>query len=81
MPQALPRPHRSTDPNKLARKPLNNGVSVFPFVTIENVDLVDATLIIAGNDNNLPFSGSREPNHAGDYALILLEVGDFLKAQ
>ena len=43
------------DPAKLARKPLNNGVLTFPFFTIENVDVVDATHIIVGNDNNLPF--------------------------
>ena len=69
------------DPNKLARKPLNNGVLTFPFFTIENVDVVDATHIIVGNDNNLPFSSSREPNKADDNELILLEVADFLKAQ
>ena len=40
------------DPNKLARKPLNDGVLTFPFFTIENVDVVDANHIIVGNDNN-----------------------------
>ena len=69
------------DPNKLARKPLNAGVLTFPFFTIENVDIVDATHIIVGNDNNLPFSSSRDPNKADDNELILLEVGDFLKAR
>jgi hypothetical protein len=69
------------DPNRLARKPLNNGVLTFPFFTIENVDVVDATHIIVGNDNNLPFSSSRDPNKADDNELILLEVADFLKAQ
>ena len=69
------------DPNKLARKPLENGLLTFPFFTIENVDVVDATHIVVGNDNNLPFSSSREPNKADDNELILLEVGDFLKAR
>lgn len=69
------------DPDKLARKPLNNGVLTFPFFTIENVDLVDSTHIVVGNDNNLPFSSSREPNKADDNELVLLEVGDFLKAK
>ena len=69
------------DPNKLARKPLNNGVLTFPFFTIENVDVVDATHIVVGNDNNLPFSSSRDPNKAVDNELILLEVGDLLKAK
>ncbi len=68
------------DPAKLARKPLNNGVLTFPFFTIENVDVVDARHIIVGNDNNLPFSSSREPNKADDNELILLEVAEFLKA-
>jgi hypothetical protein len=69
------------DPDKLARKALNNGVLTFPFFTIENVDMVDATHIIVGNDNNLPFSSSREPNRADDNEFVLLEVGEFLKAK
>ena len=69
------------DPNKKARKPLNDGVLTFPFFTIENVDVVDATHIIVGNDNNLPFSSSRDPNKADDNEFVLLEVGDFLKAK
>ena len=69
------------DPNKLARKPLNDGVLKFPFFTVENVDVVDATHIVVGNDNNLPFSSSREPNKADDNELVLLEVGEFLKAK
>jgi hypothetical protein len=69
------------DPNKLARKPLNDGVLTFPFFTIENVDVVDATHIVVGNDNNLPFSSSRDPAKADDNELILLEVGEFLKAK
>jgi len=69
------------DPNKKARLPLNDGVLTFPFFTIENVDVVDATHIIVGNDNNLPFSSSRDPNKADDNEFILLEVGDFLKAK
>jgi hypothetical protein len=69
------------DPNKLARKPRVNGVLSLPFFTIENVDVVDATHIVVGNDNNLPFSSSRDPNKADDNELVLLEVGDFLKAR
>lgn len=69
------------DPDKLARKPLVNGALTFPFFTIENVDVVDASHIVVGNDNNLPFSSSREPNKADDNELVLLEVGEFLKAR
>jgi len=69
------------DPGEIARKPLNNGVLTFPFFTIENVDLVDSTQTIVGNDNNLPFSTSRELKKADDNELILLEVGAFLNAK
>jgi hypothetical protein len=69
------------DPNEKARRPLNSGVLTFPFFTIENVDAVDATHIVVGNDNNLPFSTSREPNKQDDNELVLLEVGEFLKAK
>jgi hypothetical protein len=69
------------DPDHKARKPLNDGVLTFPFFTIENVDRVDETHIIVGNDNNLPFSSSRDPNKADDNEFVLLEVADFLKAK
>ena len=69
------------DPKKLAKKPLNGGVLTFPFFTIENVDVVDASHIVVGNDNNLPFSSSRAPNQADDNELVLLEVGEFLRAK
>lgn len=69
------------DPEKKARKALNDGVLTFPFFTIENVDVVDDTHIIVGNDNNLPFSTSRDPNKADDNELVLLEVGALLKAK
>lgn len=68
------------DPKRIARKPLNGGVLTFPFFTIENVDIVDDRHIVVGNDNNLPFSSSREPNTADDNEMILLEVGELLKA-
>jgi hypothetical protein len=69
------------DPNRRARKPLNGNVLTFPFFTIENVDVVDERHIVVGNDNNLPFSTSREPNKADDNELVLLEVEAFLKAR
>lgn len=69
------------DPDHLARQPLTGGVLAFPFFTIENVDIVDAQHIVVGNDNNLPFSSSRQPNQADDNELVLLEVADFLKAR
>ncbi len=69
------------DPDKKARVPLNNGVLTFPFFTIENVDIVDDRHIIVGNDNNLPFSSSRDPNKADGNELVLLEVEALLKAK
>jgi hypothetical protein len=69
------------DPNGKAKKPLNAGVLTFPFFTIENVDAVDDRHIVVGNDNNLPFSSSREPNQADDNEFVLLEVADFLKVR
>ena len=72
---------RIADPNRKAKKPLTDGVLTFPFFTIENVDVVDDRHIVVGNDNNLPFSTSREPNKADDNEFVLLEVADFLKAR
>jgi hypothetical protein len=69
------------DPHGKARKPLNEGVFTFPFFTIENVDIVDARHIVVGNDNNLPFSSSRDPNRADDNEMILLEVEALLQAR
>jgi hypothetical protein len=69
------------DPDKKARKPLNDGVYTFPFFTIENVDVVDGKHIIVGNDNNLPFSSSRDPNKADDNEFMLLNVEALLSAK
>ncbi|MFV2029331.1 esterase-like activity of phytase family protein [Neisseria sp. S1] len=67
------------DPDKIAKKPLSEGVFKFPFFTIENVDIVDDKHIIVGNDNNLPYSSSRDPNKADDNEMILLNVESLLK--
>lgn len=69
------------DPGKKARKPLTGGALAFPFFTIENVDVVDPLHIVVGNDNNLPFSSSREPNKADDNEFVLLRVEELLKAR
>ncbi|MGI6246295.1 MAG: esterase-like activity of phytase family protein [Pseudochelatococcus sp.] len=69
------------DPDKVAVKGEKNGTLDFPFFTIENVDIVDDSHIIVGNDNNLPFSASRDPNKADDNEFVLLEVKDFLAAK
>lgn len=69
------------DSQNVARKPLSDGKFLFPFFTIENVDVIDHETIVVGNDNNLPFSSSRSPNQADDNELILLKVTDFLNAK
>ncbi len=69
------------DLGRVARKPLVNGALSFPFFTIENVDVVDARHIVVGNDNNLPYSSSRDPNMADDNELILLDVTELLRAK
>lgn len=69
------------DPNKVARKSLTDDVLQFPFFTIENVDIVDDQHIVVGNDNNFPFSSSREPNQQDDNELILLNVKSLLEAR
>ncbi|UVF18296.1 esterase-like activity of phytase family protein [Microvirga terrae] len=69
------------DPDKKARKPLNDTMLTFPFFTIENVDVVDERHIVVGNDNNLPFSSSREPTRQDDNEFVLLDVADLLKAR
>ncbi len=66
------------DPKGVAQTGASDGVFTFPFVTIENVDVVDDTHIIVGNDNNYPFSMGREPDQADNDELILLEVPELL---
>lgn len=69
------------DPQSLALTPLTDGMLAFPFVTIESVDVVDDRHIVVGNDNNLPYSRSREPTRIDDNELVLLEVEDLLRAR
>ena len=73
------------DPNRKAKQggePGEGGQRLtFPFFTIENVDVVDATHIIVGNDNNLPYSSGRQLGKSDDNEFVLLEVKDFLAAK
>lgn len=69
------------DADGKAKQGAVNGVYTMPFVTIENVDVVDATHIVVGNDNNLPFSAGRAVDKADDNEFVLLEVGEFLAAK
>lgn len=73
------------DPNRRAKQGGEAGEGgqrlTFPFFTIENVDVIDATHIIVGNDNNLPYSSGRQLGKSDDNELVLLEVKDFLAAK
>jgi len=69
------------DPDKRARTGTTDGVFTFPFVTIENVDVVDADHIIVANDNNLPFSSGRRIGANDDNEFALLKVPELLRAK
>ncbi|GAA2824007.1 hypothetical protein EDC40_105160 [Aminobacter aminovorans] len=69
------------DPDNKKRQGGGEGFYDMPFNTIENVDLVDDTHIVVGDDNNLPFSAGRALDKADDNEFVLLEVGEFLKAK
>ncbi|MET0518204.1 MAG: esterase-like activity of phytase family protein [Burkholderiaceae bacterium] len=69
------------DPQGVARRGARNGRFAFPFVTIENVDVVDAEHIVVANDNNLPYSSGRQNGVQDDNEFILLKVPELLKAR
>ncbi|UJW73246.1 esterase-like activity of phytase family protein [Rhizobium sp. SL42] len=69
------------DPDNKKLQGGGDGFYDMPFVTIEDVDVVDPTHIVVGNDNNLPFSAGRTLDKADDNEFVLLEVGDFLAAK
>jgi len=65
------------DPKGIGKTATVDGCFTFPFVTIEDVDVVDDQHIVVANDNNLPFSAGRLPNAADANEFILLNVGNF----
>ncbi|MEO1555742.1 MAG: esterase-like activity of phytase family protein [Pseudomonadota bacterium] len=70
------------DPDGIARLgKREDGRFTFPFVTIENVDRVDDTHIIVGNDNNFPFSKGRDVEALDNNEMILLHVPELLQAR
>lgn len=69
------------DPDNRKRQGGSDGIYDMPFVTIENVDRVDETHIIVGNDNNLPYSAGRALDKADDNEFVLLEAADLLNAK
>lgn len=69
------------DPQGVARINGKQGRFSFPFVTIENVDRVDAQHIIVANDNNLPFSSGRALGQQDNNEFMLLNVQEMLRAR
>ena len=69
------------DPDHKRLQGGHDAVYDMPFVTIENVDRVDATHIIVGNDNNLPFSSGRTLGKVDDNEFVILDVAEFLNAK
>lgn len=69
------------DPKSVAKRGAKAGRFSFPFVTIENVDVVDAEHIVVANDNNLPYSSGRQLGAQDDNEFILLKVPELLKAR
>lgn len=69
------------DPKSLARVGGKDGRFSFPFVTIEDVDVVDAEHIVVANDNNLPYSSGRRLGRNDDNEFILLHVPGLLSAR
>ena len=69
------------DPKGVAKRGTQGGKFTFPFVTIEDVDAVDADHIVVANDNNLPYSSGRKVGVQDDNEFILLHVPEFLRAR
>lgn len=69
------------DPKGVGGAATQGGQFAFPFVTIEDVDVVDAEHIVVANDNNLPYSAGRRLGHNDDNEFILLHVPELLKAR
>jgi hypothetical protein len=62
-----------SDPNTLAPS-TQEGVFSFPFVTIEDVLVLDATTILVANDNNYPGTGGRGEDVKDNNEFIWLKL-------
>jgi glycerophosphoryl diester phosphodiesterase len=66
------------DPNDLNKDGSNKFT--FPFVTIEDVVVLDNNTILVANDNNYPFSSGRSATAADNNESIILELAKPLSA-
>lgn len=62
------------DPRDVAGDGASSTVFTFPFVTIEDVLVLDNNTLLVVNDNNFPFSSGREFGVADNNEFILLHV-------
>jgi hypothetical protein len=72
------------DPDGIARLETAGGTAgafSLPFVTIEDVRMVDDSHIMVAVDNNLPYSSGRELDKAADNEFVLLSVPELLAAK
>ncbi len=67
------------NPQGLAGEP--GGYATFPFVTIEQLAVVDDHRILVGNDNNFPGSNGRTPGVPDDNEYVLVQVDQDLDVQ
>lgn len=61
-----------SDPDDIGRT--GSGVSTCPFVTIESVLPLSASMLGVLNDNNYPFSSGRNPGRPDDNEFILIRL-------
>jgi hypothetical protein len=65
---------RIDDPKNLGGDGTKNGVFTFPFVTIENVLLIDQQTLLVVNDNNYPSTSSRTPGKSDNTEFIKIRL-------
>jgi hypothetical protein len=67
------------DPRDVAGDGRTNTVFTFPFVTIEDVLVLDNNTLLVINDNNFPFSSGRQFGVADNNELILIHTAPLLR--
>ena len=63
-----------SDPQGIGTDGTKNGVFTFPFVTIEDVLVLDPQTILVANDNNYPFSSGRTAGKADNDEFIKIKL-------
>ena len=63
-----------SDPQSIGTDGTKNGVFTFPFVTIEDVLILDPQTVLVANDNNYPFSSGRTAGKADNNEFIKIKL-------